>query len=48
MGQLLPRLSKATKLYSQYAKARETDGYYQEAATAYEKAKEYDSAIRQV
>lgn len=43
---LLSKLPQATKLQAQYAKAREADGYYQEAAVAYEKAGDYDNAIR--
>ena len=34
------------KLHGQYAKAREADGHYKEAARAYESAKDYDSAVR--
>ena len=34
------------KLHTQYAKAREADGHYKEAARAYEGAKDYDSAVR--
>ena len=34
------------KLHAQYAKAKEADGKYKEAATAYEAAKDYDSVIR--
>lgn len=36
----------STKIHGQYAKAREVDKKYMEAARAYETAKEYDSAIR--
>ena len=46
VGVLLSKLPQATKLQSQYAKAREADGHYQEAAVAYEKANDYDNAIR--
>ena len=34
------------KLHAQYAKAKEADGRYKEAAVAYEAAKDYDSVIR--
>ena len=35
-----------TKLHAQYAKAKEADGKYREAAVAYESAKDFDSVIR--
>ena len=38
----------STKIHGQYAKAREVDKKYIEAAKAYEFAREYDSAIRYV
>lgn len=34
------------KLSGQYAKAREADGHFKEAAQAYETARDYDNAIR--
>jgi WD repeat-containing protein 19 len=34
------------KLHAQYAKAKEADGQYKEAAKAYEAAKDYDNVIR--
>jgi len=34
------------KLLAQYAKAKEADGKFKEAAAAYEAAKDYDSVIR--
>lgn len=36
----------SSKLHAQYAKAREADKKYMEAAWAYEKARDYESAIR--
>ena len=45
VGDLLPNLS-SPKIYAQYAKAREVDGKYQDAASAYEKAKDFDNVIR--
>lgn len=45
VGKLLSRVT-STKIHGQYAKAREMDKKYMEAARAYETAKEYDSAIR--
>lgn len=45
---LAPILSKVSspKIFIQYGKAKEIEGHYAEAATAYEKAKDYDSVIR--
>lgn len=45
VGQLLPQISSA-KINVQYAKAKETEGKYEEAAKAYETAKDYDNIIR--
>ena len=45
VGKLLPNVT-STKIHGQYAKAREMDKKYMEAARAYETAKDYDSAIR--
>jgi WD repeat-containing protein 19 len=45
VGKLLPHVT-STRIHGQYAKAREVDKKYMEAAKAYETAKEYDSAIR--
>ena len=45
MGDLLAHVT-SPKLHAQYAKAKEADGKYKEAATAYEAAKDYDSVIR--
>ena len=36
----------STRIYSQYAKAKEADGYYKEAFKAYMSAKEFENAIR--
>lgn len=47
VGDMLERV-KSPKLHGQYAKAREADGHYKEAAAAYESAKDYDSAVRWV
>lgn len=45
VGQLLPQISSA-KINIQYAKAKEAEGKYEEAARAYETAKDYDNIIR--
>ncbi|XP_003402665.1 WD repeat-containing protein 19 [Bombus terrestris] len=45
VGQLLPQISSA-KLNIQYAKAKEAEGKYEEAAKAYETAKDYENIIR--
>lgn len=45
VGELLAHVT-SPKLHAQYAKAKEADGKYKEAATAYEAAKDYDSVIR--
>ena len=34
------------KIHSQYARAKEAEGRYKEAAAAYETAKDWDSVIR--
>ncbi len=47
VGDLFGKVS-SPKLHSQYGKAREADGHYQEAAKSYEAAREFDSAIRYV
>lgn len=44
-GELLVRVT-SPKLHTQYARAREADGMYKEAARAYEKAKEHENAVR--
>ena len=45
VGQLLPKIS-SPKINIQYAKAKESEGKYEEAAKAYETAKDYDNIIR--
>ncbi|XP_066931056.1 WD repeat-containing protein 19-like isoform X2 [Clytia hemisphaerica] len=45
VGELLKYIT-TPKLLMQYAKAKEHDGKYKEAATAYKKAKDYESVIR--
>ena len=45
VGELLTKVS-STRLHAQFAKAREADGHYQEAARAYETARDFDSAVR--
>ncbi|XP_023012404.2 intraflagellar transport protein Oseg6 isoform X1 [Leptinotarsa decemlineata] len=45
VGELLPNIT-STKIQLQYAQAKETEGKYEEAAKAYEIAKDFDSVIR--
>ena len=45
-GEHLDRAPLSSKLYGQYAKAREASGQFLEAARAYERAKDYDNAAR--
>lgn len=45
VGQILPQVSSA-KINVQYAKAKEAEGNYMEAAKAYEAAKDYENIIR--
>ncbi|XP_067137635.1 WD repeat-containing protein 19 [Centruroides vittatus] len=45
VGELLPNVT-SPKIHAQYAKAKEADGHYREAARAYEVAREYESVIR--
>ncbi|XP_046901307.1 WD repeat-containing protein 19 isoform X3 [Hypomesus transpacificus] len=45
VGELLPQVS-SPKIHLQYAKAKEVDGRYQEAAQAYESARDWDNLIR--
>ena len=45
VGELLSSIT-SPKIHSQYAKAKEADGYYKEAFKAYMNAKEYENAIR--
>lgn len=43
--ELLPHIT-SSKIHVQYAKARETDGQFMEAAKSYEAAKDYENVIR--
>lgn len=45
VGELLPNVS-SPKIHLQYAKAKEADGKYKDAAQAYESAKDWDNVIR--
>ncbi|XP_075715308.1 WD repeat-containing protein 19 [Rhinoderma darwinii] len=45
VGELLPNVS-SPKIHLQYAKAKEADGKYKEAALAYENARDWDNVIR--
>uniref|UniRef100_A0A3P9KAP6 WD repeat-containing protein 19 n=1 Tax=Oryzias latipes TaxID=8090 RepID=A0A3P9KAP6_ORYLA len=45
VGELLPNVS-SPKIHLQYAKAKEADGKYKEAALGYENAKDWDNVIR--
>ncbi|XP_063074275.1 WD repeat-containing protein 19 isoform X2 [Engraulis encrasicolus] len=45
VGELLPQVS-ASKIHLQYAKAKEADGKFKEAAMAYESARDWDNVIR--
>ncbi|XP_068176892.1 WD repeat-containing protein 19 isoform X2 [Antennarius striatus] len=45
VGELLPQVS-SPKIHLQYAKAKEADSKYEEAAQSYESAKDWDNAIR--
>ncbi len=45
VGELLS-LINSPKIHSQYAKAKEAEGYYKEAFKSYMNAKEYENAIR--
>lgn len=45
VGKLLPSVS-APKYHGLYAKAKEADGHYQEAALAYKTAQDYDNFVR--
>lgn len=42
----MSKLPHAAKLHAQYAKAAESDGQYQAAAIAYERAMNYQNAAR--
>ncbi|XP_053281437.1 WD repeat-containing protein 19-like [Pleuronectes platessa] len=45
VGDLLPQVS-SPEIHLQYAKAKEADGKYEDAARAYESAKDWDNVIR--
>ena len=45
VAEILPHVTMP-KIFGQYAKAREAEGKYEEAAKAYEKAKDFDSVVR--
>lgn len=47
VGELLAKIT-SPKIYLQYAKAKEQDGKYKEAAEAYAGAKDWDNVIRLV
>ena len=47
VGELLKNIS-SPKLLLQFAKAKELDGKYKDAAAAYKKAKDYENVIRSV
>ena len=46
VGSCLTKVPLSFRLHAHYAKAREIDGHFKEAAMAYETAQEYDNAIR--
>ena len=45
VGELLPHVA-SPKIHSQFAKAKELEGRYKDAAMAYGKAKDWDNVIR--
>ncbi|XP_072170705.1 WD repeat-containing protein 19-like [Diadema setosum] len=45
VGELLPQVT-SPKIHTQYAKAKEADGKYKDAALAYQNAKDWDNVIR--
>ena len=45
VGELLKHIT-SPKLLTQYAKAKEHDGNYKDAAVAYKRAKDYENVIR--
>lgn len=47
VGDILAHIT-SPKLHAQYAKAREADGHFKEAAVAYEAARDHDNAVRYV
>jgi len=47
VGELMKKMT-SNKIRGQYAKAREAEGNFLEAAKAYETAKDYENSIRYV
>lgn len=47
MGELLPNVA-TPKIHAQYARAREAEGKFKDAAAAYASAKEWENVIRLV
>lgn len=45
VGELLPQVT-SPKIHGQYARAKEAEGKYKDAALAYENAKDWDNVIR--
>jgi len=45
VGELLPHVT-ARKIHAQYARAREAEGRYKEAVSAYETAQDWENVIR--
>ncbi|XP_014673105.1 PREDICTED: WD repeat-containing protein 19-like [Priapulus caudatus] len=45
VGDLLPKVN-SPKVHAQYAKAKESEGKYKDAAKAYESAKDWDNVVR--
>jgi len=45
VGELLSHIT-SPKIHAQYAKAKEADGHYKDAAEAYKQAKDWDNVIR--
>ena len=45
VGELLPQVT-APKIHQQYARAKEAEGRYKEAAKAYTSARDWDNVIR--
>lgn len=45
VGELLPQVN-SPKIHGQYARAKEAEGRYKDAAMAYQTAKDWDNVIR--
>ena len=45
VGELLPQVA-SPKIHIQYARAKEAEGRYKDAATAFATAKDFDNVIR--